>query len=87
MQGESMDDLKQTRRIRITPFSKPVDATLDESDLWVGGEASVGTQARRHVRRSERNTPGLAVTILGLTFFGGLALATVAGSFLRKPRG
>lgn len=79
-----MDELKQTRRIRITPFSKPAAASPDESDLWMGGEASVGTQAGRHVRQSERSQPGPALTILGLTFLGGLALGTVVSSFLRK---
>ncbi len=82
-----MDELKQTRRIRITPFSKSVVAPPDDSAIWMGGEAAVGTQARRHVRQSERNTPDLALTILGLTFLGGLALGTVASSVLRKPRG
>lgn len=82
-----MDELRQARRIRIKPFAQPVNTALDESDLWMGGEASVGAQARRHVRRSERNTPGLAFTILGLTFFGGLAFGTVVSSLLRKSRG
>jgi len=82
-----MDELRQGRRIRIRPSSQPEQAALDESDLWVGGEASVGTQARRHVRRSEQHTSGLAFTILGLTFFGGLALGTIVSSLLRQPRG
>lgn len=81
-----MDELKQTRRIRITPFSKPAVAPLDDSAIWMGGEASVSTQARRHVRQSERNRPGLALTILGLTFFGGLVLGSVASTLLRKTR-
>ena len=82
-----MDESRPSRRIRIRPFAQPVNGALDEADLWVGGEASVGTQAGRHVRRSERNTPGLALTILGLTFLGGVALGTVVSSLLRKPRG
>jgi hypothetical protein len=49
---------------------------LDDSHAWVGGEGTVGSQAERHhVRRQERNTGGLAMTILGLTFVGGFALA------------
>jgi hypothetical protein len=79
-----MDELKQTRRIRVTPFLKPPAASPDDSDLWMGGEASVGTQAGRHIRRSERSRPGLPLTILGLTFFGGLVLGTVVSSLLRK---
>ena len=79
-----MDESRQPRRIRLTPFTKPAAAALDDSDLWMGGEASVGAQASRHVRRSERSTPGLALTILGLTFFSGLALGTVATALLRK---
>ena len=49
---------------------------LDDSHAWVGGEGTVGSHAeRRHVRQQERNTGGLAMTILGLTFVGGFALA------------
>lgn len=79
-----MDELKLTRRIRITPFSKSSAASPDDPDLWMGGEASVGTQAGRHVRRSERSRPGLPLTILGLTFLGGLALGAFVSSVLRK---
>lgn len=79
-----MDELSQTRKMHLTPFTKPAAAALDDSDIWMGGEAAVGAQAGRHVRRSERSTPGLALTILGLTFFGGLALGTVATALLRK---
>lgn len=82
-----MDESKQLRRVHSTPFSKPAAALPDDSDFWMGGEASVGTQAGRHIRQSERSRPGLALTILGLTFLGGLALGTVASSLLRKPRG
>ena len=79
-----MDEFKQTRRIRITPFSRTAAAPPDNSDLWVGGEASVGTQAGRHVRQSERSRPGSALLMLGLTFFGGVALGAVATSLFRK---
>lgn len=81
-----MDELKQSRRIRITPFSKPAVAPVDDSAIWMGGEASVGTQAGRHVRQTERNTPGLARTILSLTFLGGLALGAATSRLLRKTR-
>lgn len=79
-----MDDVKQTRRIRITPFSRTAAAPPDNSDFWVGGEASVGTQAGRHIRQRERSRPGSALMMLGLTFFGGVVLGAVAGSFFRK---
>lgn len=79
-----MDEVNQTRRIRITPVLKPAAVASEEPDLWMGGEASVGTQAGRHIRRSERNRPGFALTILGLAFFGGVALGAVASSFFRK---
>lgn len=79
-----MDEVKQTRRIRITPLLKPAAVASDEPDLWMGGEASVGTQAGRHLRQSERSRPGSALMILGLTFFGGVTLGAVASSFFRK---
>jgi len=81
-----MDELKQPSRIRITPFSKPAVAPVEDSAIWMGGEASVGTQAGRHVRQTERNTPGLALMILGLTFLGGLALGAATSGLLRKTR-
>ncbi len=81
-----MDELNQPRKIRIASFSQPALAPVDDAAIWMGGEASVGTQAERYVREAERDTPGFALTILGLTFLGGLALGAVASSFLRKPR-
>ena len=81
-----MDELQQTRKRRFTPFSQQDVAPPDESGIWMGGEASVGTQARRYVRETKQNTPGLALTILGLTFFGGLAMGAVASRLLRKTR-
>ena len=81
-----MEELSQASRIRIKRFSKPSAALPDDSDLWVGGEASVGTQAGQYVRRNEQNRPGLALTILGLTFLGGVALGTVVSSLLRSRR-
>jgi len=57
-------------------FTTSQDPNLDDSHAWVGGEGTVGShEERRHVRRRERNTGGLAMTILGLTFVGGFALA------------
>ncbi|MCC6142016.1 MAG: hypothetical protein IT389_15530 [Nitrospira sp.] len=82
-----MDELKHTRRIRLSPFSQSASSPVDDAAIWMGGEASVGTQAGRYVREAERNTPGLARAILGLTFLGGLALGAVVSSLLRKPRG
>lgn len=81
-----MDELQQTRKRHFTPFSQQDVAPPDDSGLWMGGEASVGTQARRYVRETKRNRPGLALTILGLTFFGGLAMGAVASRLFRKMR-
>lgn len=81
-----MDEPRPTRRIRNLPLSNPAAALMDEADLWMGGEASLGTQARQYIRRSERNTPGFAMMILGLTFLGGVALGTVVSPLLRKTR-
>ncbi len=56
-------------------FAVPPETNLEETPAWIGGEGAVGTQAERHVRRRERNIRGLALTILGLSFMGGFALA------------
>lgn len=79
-----MDETQQSRRVRMTPFTRTVAPTPDDPDLWVGGEASVGSQAGRHIRQSERNRPGSSLMILGLAFVGGVALGAVASSFLGK---
>lgn len=81
-----MEELSQAGRIRIKRFSKPSAALPDDSDMWVGGEASVGTQAGQYVRRNEQNRPGPSLATLGLAFLGGLALGTAASLLLRSAR-
>ncbi|MDK2745032.1 MAG: hypothetical protein H8K03_14960 [Nitrospira sp.] len=66
---------------------KPVDTRTetqsDDQCTWIGGEATVGSQAGRHVRRQARHTPSLFGIILGLTFFGGLTLGSSVGLLCR----
>ncbi|MDH5741215.1 MAG: hypothetical protein OEY77_12900 [Nitrospira sp.] len=50
----------------------------DDPRDWMGGEATVGSQARRYIRRQAGPPTSLLGVILGLTFLGGLALG---GSF------
>ena len=79
-----MDETQQSRKRRMTLFTRTVAPTPDDSDLSVGGEASVGSQAGRHIRQSERSRPGSVLMILGLAFVGGVALGAVTSSFLGK---
>jgi len=66
---------------------KPVDTRAetqsDDPCTWIGGEAAVGSQAGRHVRRQARHTPSLFGIILALTFFGGLTLGSSVGLLCR----
>jgi len=48
----------------------------DDPRFWIGGEATVGSQARRHIRRQAGPSTSLLSVIIGLTFFGGLALGS-----------
>ena len=48
--------------------------SLDDHHAWIGGEATVGSQAGRHIRRQERAPGHFLSAILGLTFLGGLVL-------------
>lgn len=55
------------------------DIQADDARSWIGGEATVGSQARRHIRRQAGPpTPVLGI-ILGLTFLSGLALGSSFG--------
>lgn len=54
---------------------KTSERTREETHRWIGGEAVVGAQAERHVRARETDVRGVAVTVLGLAFLGGLAFA------------
>ena len=58
----------------MKPSTTHSQTHLDDPHAWIGGEATIGSQAGRHIRRQEGNTRHLLSTILGLTFLGGLAL-------------
>lgn len=55
----------------------------DDPRSWIGGEATVGSQARRYIRRQAGPPTSLLGVILGLTFFGGLALGSSFGLLCR----
>ncbi|MDR4464698.1 MAG: hypothetical protein MRJ66_10590 [Nitrospira sp.] len=56
----------------------------DDPRNWMGGEATVGSQARRYIRRQAGPPTSLLGVILGLTFLGGLALGSSFGLLCRK---
>jgi hypothetical protein len=58
----------------------------DDPRSWVGGEATVGAQARRYIRRQSGPPTTLLGVILGLTFFGGLALGSSFGLLCRNKK-
>ena len=60
------------------------DIQTDDPRSWMGGEATVGCQARRHIRRQAGPPTSLLGVILGLTFFGGLALGSSFGLLCRN---
>ena len=62
------------------------ETQADDARAWVGGEATVGAQAGRHVRRQARHTPSLFGIILGLAFFGGLTLGSSIGLLCRNKQ-
>lgn len=56
----------------------------EDPRTWVGGEATVGSQARRYIRRQAGPPTSLLGVILGLTFLGGLALGSSFGLLCRN---
>ncbi|MEK6585696.1 MAG: hypothetical protein AABZ24_05060 [Nitrospirota bacterium] len=56
----------------------------DDPRFWIGGEATVGSQARRHIRRQAGPSTSLLGVIIGLTFLGGLALGSSFGLLCRN---
>ncbi|MBX3349820.1 MAG: hypothetical protein KF747_13910 [Nitrospira sp.] len=56
----------------------------DDPRSWIGGEATVGSQAGRYIRRQAGPSTSLLGVILGLTFLGGLALGTSLGLLRRN---
>lgn len=61
-----------------------IDIQTDDPRGWIGGEATVGCQARRHIRRQEGHPTSLLGIVLGLTFIGGLALGSSFGLLCRS---
>lgn len=55
----------------------------DDPRNWIGGEATVGSQAHRYIRRQAGPPTSLLGIILGLTFVGGLALGSSIGLLCR----
>jgi len=63
------------------------DMQTDDSRRWIGGEATVGSQAGRHIRRQAgRPVTSVLGIILGLTFLGGLALGSSFGLLCRNKK-
>ena len=58
----------------------------DDSHEWIGGEATVNVQARRHVSRQAGPSTSFLGLILGLTFFSGLTLGSSIGLLCRNKR-
>lgn len=56
----------------------------DDPRNWIGGEATVGSQAGRYIRRQAGPSTLPLGVILGLTFFGGLTLGSAFGLLCRK---
>ncbi len=56
----------------------------DDPRSWIGGEATVGSQAGRYIRRQAGPPASLLGVILGLTFFSGLALGSSLGLLCRN---
>ena len=64
--------------------SPRTEAQTDDPRSWIGGEATVGSQARRYLRRQAEPPTSLLGVILGLTFLGGLALGSSFGLLCRR---
>ncbi|HEU5093231.1 MAG TPA: hypothetical protein VFT30_11120 [Nitrospira sp.] len=60
------------------------DIQTDDPRNWMGGEATVGCQARRYIRRQAGHPTSLLGVILSLTFLGGLALGSSFGLLCRS---
>ncbi|MDH4300510.1 MAG: hypothetical protein OEV51_00390 [Nitrospira sp.] len=56
----------------------------DDPRSWMGGEATVGSQARRYIRRQAGTPASLLGVIFGLTFLSGLALGSSFGLLCRN---
>ncbi|NGZ10836.1 MAG: hypothetical protein CV088_15860 [Nitrospira sp. LK70] len=56
--------------------SNSTETSTDDPRTWIGGEATVSSQAHRYIRRQAGPSNSLLGVILGLTFLGGLALGS-----------
>lgn len=65
-------------------MSTQTETQTDDLSRWIGGEATVNAQARRHVSRQAGPSTSLLSMILGLTFLGGLALGSSIGLLCRN---
>lgn len=68
----------------MKPATNGSEIQTDDPRSWIGGEATVGSQARRYIRRQAGHPTSLLGVILGLTFFGGLALGSSFGLLCRN---
>lgn len=79
-----MDQPQLAGGIRTTPGGQQTPAPPDDSSIWMGGEATVGAQAKRHLRRVGGRGFGPALALLGLAFLGGLAAGSLVCSLSRR---
>ena len=68
----------------MKPITNGTEIQTEDSRTWIGGEATVGSQARRYIRHQEEQPASLLGIILGLTFLGGLALGSSFGLLCRE---
>lgn len=68
----------------MKPVSTQHETQNDDPRNWMGGEATVGSQARCYIRRQAGPPASLLGVILGLTFLGGLALGSSFGLLCRN---
>jgi hypothetical protein len=68
----------------MKPVITQTQSQADDPHIWIGGEATVGSQAEHHVRRREGRVEGLFTTIITLTFIGGLILGGALSQLWRN---
>jgi hypothetical protein len=55
-------------------FTKAPESYMEDSQNWMGGEATLGPQAEDHVRWREKGVDHFPLLLLTLAFGGGFAL-------------
>lgn len=58
----------------MKPGTTPTRPQTEDPRMWIGSEATIGSQVGRHIQRQVGTTKYLLSTVLGLTFLGGLTL-------------